>query len=71
MKRRDNIKRMKEMMEEMRKRKKPSPNKKASKKPKKKESKPDTDLSDDGKVDEKDVGVVIKQIRKKKIVAKD
>ena len=68
MKRRDNIKRLKSLQFE-----KGAPKKKAAPKKKKEEPKPDMDLNDDGKVDEKDVEMVKEEAKKtkKKVVKKD
>ena len=66
MKRRDNIKRMKALMDELRKgKKKPSKKKESKKKKEEKKSKVDADVNKDGKVDEKDLSIV------KKIVKQD
>ena len=64
MKRQDNVKRMKELMEELRKGKKPVLKKKE-------EPKLDLDVNDDGKIDDADVELVKKAARKKKVVKKD
>lgn len=66
MKRRDNIERMKRLMDELLKGKKPAKKAKA-----KKEKKIEADVNKDGKVDEKDLDLVSKAIKKaKKIVKK-